>query len=499
MPSTLITKQKSYPIYTANDIQAWEARWFALGNASYSLMQQAALMMANNLERWILTTYTHLPTVAIWCGTGNNGGDGYVLARLLFAKKIAVIIYAPNPPKTSDAQLAKNAAQDCQIPIYTQRQAVIGCDVHIDALFGIGLKHTLSQAHQDLIQAFNAQRGKKIAVDIPSGLHPDTGVALPVAVKADISLCVMGLKMGLLTAQGKHHAGQVMIIPLIPDDHQLQPMAYINTKPPTLSPRNANVHKGNFGHVLIIGGAENMGGAVIMAGEAAMATGAGKVTIMCHHKHHTAILSRNPSLMVKDIEDNLTDTYLQQIDSVAFGMGLGRDTWSENIYHTIINRLTHATHLACVVLDADGLYFLAKYPKKLTPNWIATPHNQEAARLLQQNADDIAQNRPKAIYQLSQRYLGNWVLKGAGSLSLTTHPNQKPNLQVCAFGNAGMATAGMGDVLSGMIASLSIQNLSLADCVALHALAGDKLAQAGQIGINASDMPKAIHQVINQS
>lgn len=506
-------RPKRYAIYSAEQIKAWEERWFARGNSSYGLMQQASLMMATTIENLIVQSkqYDDTSKIMVWCGAGNNGGDGYLIANYLKQKNFNVMIYAPELPQTKDAKRARQEAEDADIDIYSlldyqqmfkQSGYNSPCiDIHIDALFGNGLNRELSNDYQTLIYDFNVEQGLKIAIDVPSGLHPDTGVGLPIAVKADYTLCVMGLKLGLLTGKGRYYAGQVIEIPLIPQDEALQTTAYLETSKPSLSPRLNYAHKGNFGHVLIIGGHANMGGAVIMAGESAMACGAGKVTIMCHLQHHTAILSRSPNLMVKNIDDIFQheqfNEYLKQIDSVAFGMGLGRDKWAEQVYQHAMASLVQAEHLSAVVVDADALYFLAQQPQTCHHTWIFTPHSAEAGRLLQMTAQEVEQDRRAAIEQLQQKYAGNWLLKGAGSLSLTVDRfNKRQDLHVCAFGNAGMATAGMGDVLSGMIASLKLLNMSLEECVALHALAGDELAKYGQVGIKASNMPKAIYRVI---
>lgn len=513
--TTIYQTAKRYPIYSAEQIKAWEQRWFARGNSSYGLMQQASLMMATAIENLIVQSkqYDYTSNIMVWCGVGNNGGDGYLIAKYLKQKNFNVMIHAPELPQTEDAKRARQEAEDADIDIYPlldyqQIFKQLGynspcIDIHIDALFGNGLNRELSNDYQTLIYDFNVEQGLKIAIDVPSGLHPDTGVGLPIAVKADYTLCVMGLKLGLLTGKGRYFAGQVIEIPLIPQDEILQTTAYLETFKPTLFPRLHYAHKGNFGHVLIIGGHSDMGGAVIMAGESAMACGAGKVTIMCHSQHHTAILSRSPNIMVKNIDDIFQqeqfNDYLKQIDSVAFGMGLGRDEWAKQVYQQVMSSLTQAEHLSTVVVDADALYFLAQQPKTFNHTWIFTPHSAEAGRLLQMTAQEIEQDRRTAIEQLQQKYAGNWVLKGAGSLILTLSClDGQGEMFVCAFGNAGMATAGMGDVLSGMIASLKLLNTPLEECVALHALAGDELAKHGQRGIFAHDMVKAIYMVINE-
>jgi hydroxyethylthiazole kinase-like uncharacterized protein yjeF len=249
--------------------------------------------------------------------------------------------------------------------------------------------------------------------------------------------------------------------------------------------------------VLVVGGHAYMGGAVIMSAEAAFHAGAGKVSVVCHAKHHQAILARSPNIMVRDInalDQESIQHLLTQIDAVCFGMGLGRDQWAEQIYQQWFDLLNQNSHLE-VVLDADGLWFLAKHPKKLNPHLYATPHSGEAATLLGCTAADIEQDRIVAIQNLQQKYAGQWVLKGAGSLVL------EAELFICTQGNAGMGTGGMGDVLAGMIASLKAQfheQVALHEIVSLHAQAGDLLAEHGMRGLQAHDMGKMIYTVVNQ-
>ena len=234
-----------------------------------------------------------------------------------------------------------------------------------------------------------------------------------------------------------------------------------------------------------------------MSAEAAFHAGAGKVSVVCHAKHHQAILSRSPNIMVRDInslDQDAIQTLLNHVDAVCFGMGLGRDEWSEQIYQQWFDLLNQGSHLE-VVLDADGLWFLAKHQQKLKQHIYATPHSGEAATLLGCKPADIEQDRIAAIQQLQQKYAGQWVLKGAGSLIL------EDELFICTQGNAGMGTGGMGDVLAGMIASLKAQfhqQIALYEIVSLHAQAGDLLAENGMRGLQAHDMGKMIYKLVNQ-
>ncbi|MDO5651378.1 MAG: NAD(P)H-hydrate dehydratase [Moraxella sp.] len=534
-------------LYQASAVRAWEQAWF-VHSASFGLMAQAAWQMANVIHGRLAaachdrnqpanqsasqstnqyinrptsqhanrsTSHAHAQKIAVWCGVGNNGGDGCLVAVYLAQLGYSVGVYAPfGKPSTRDAGRAWQWCDDAGIRRLGADE-LDNCTLHIDGLFGIGLDRALSDEWAAVIDEFNAKAGQKIAIDIPSGLHADTGTPMPVAVQADMTLTLIGTKIGLYINQGKSHAGEVLLLPLLPPNEpneqgqckqgqrelgrrkQGQAVARLSTVP-RLPTRPAHAHKGDLGHVLIIGGHRQMGGAVIMAAMAAMASGAGKATVITHANHHTAVLASSPNLMVQDIDslsDDELDKLIRAADGIAFGMGLGRDggaddDWGHAVYTRIMPRL-----LACgkpVVLDADGLYHLANSLDTLPKNFYLTPHHGEAARLLGTNAQMISNDLVAAIYALQAKYGGQWLIKGAGSLTL-----ENDELQVCPFGNAGMATAGMGDVLAGMAATLLVQGCDFADVVAWHALAGDKLAQHGQIGLMAQDMPQAIRTVMN--
>ncbi|MFY5898417.1 NAD(P)H-hydrate dehydratase [Acinetobacter pittii] len=481
-------------VYHSDDIRAWERRWFAAQNSSLGLMQQAAWSIAQQLIE--LFNDRAIKNIAIWCGQGNNAGDGYFIATYLKQAGFHVEIFAAQLGESTDLHCAAQFAREMKAQIHPNFDIKRIFDCHIDALFGIGLNRELNIDWQQVIQKFNEQVGLKISVDIPSGLQANTGQVLPCAVRADHTFTVLGLKAGLFTGQGKEYVGQVHLVNLIPVDQELKPLAYLTPTSIKLPKRLAFGHKGSYGHVLVVGGHEQMGGAVIMAAEAAFHAGAGKVTVVCHRNHHQAILSRTPNIMLRDInalDENNIKEILSQVDAVCFGMGLGRDDWAKQIYQQWFTLLNQSTRLE-VVLDADALWFLAKQPEKLNTHIYATPHSGEAATLVGCSTAQIENDRIAAIYALQQKYAGQWVLKGAGSLIL------EDNLYICTQGNAGMGTGGMGDVLAGMIASLKAQfhkGITLHEIVTLHAQAGDELAKQGMRGLQAYQMNEAITQVVN--
>ncbi len=480
-------------VYHSQSIQAWEQRWFSQQNSSYGLMKQVAWTIAQRLIP--MFHEQGIQRIAVCCGQGNNAGDGYLTAKYLTQAGFNVDIYEAELGASKDLHLASAEAQQAGLTIYSDFNFISEYDAYIDALFGIGLNRELNTDWQSIIQKINGRQGLKIAVDIPSGLQADSGQPLPCAVKADYTFTALGLKVGLFTGQGKEFCGKVQVIDVIPADEKLQPIARISPNKISLPQRQAFGHKGSYGHVLIAGGHATMGGAVIMAAEAAFHAGAGKVTCVCDAKHHTAILSRAPNIMLRDINAlSAADiqALLEHADAVSFGMGLGRDAWAERQFKTWFPLIQQSTVEA--VLDADALWFLAEFPEKLKAHSYATPHSGEAAKLLGISTQEVEADRMQAIHWLQEKYAGQWVLKGAGSLIL------EDELWICTAGNAGMGTGGMGDVLAGMISSLKAQfhdTIHLHEIVNLHALAGDYLAQRGMRGLQAQDMAQAVYHAVN--
>lgn len=535
-------------VYTSQQVRDWEKVWFAQHNSSYGLMQQAAWAVAQQIQQ----RYSMQP-LTVWVGAGNNGGDGWQVAAYLQQAGWAVTVCEVAAPNTPDAQQAKQAALAAGVLIQSfepntlpvsvevsrslstaipptpfEKGGVpsfvkgglgrIGLDpcngILLDALFGIGLSRAPDGQIAAAIAAINQAKiagATVIALDVPSGVQADTGVVWDdCAVQADLTLCLIALKSGLITGEAKNYVGELQILSLIPSLTTLQPMARHITTIPRLPARAVNSHKGTHGHVLLIGGALGMGGAALMAAEAAVRAGAGKISLLTHRDYQVAILARSPNLMSLGVGDDLAELptvlaeRLPQVNSLAIGMGLGRDAWGRQIWHKLLPTLLDATQVAAVVVDADALYHLADTDpatlKGRTAHWHCTPHAGEAARLLGCSVAQIEADRYAAIQQLQARYGGQWLLKGAGSLVL-----DQRGLSVCGLGNAGMAVGGMGDVLAGLAVGLLAQwsDLPLSDAVCLHAAAGDLAAQCqygqGQRGMTALDVVEKIREVVNLS
>lgn len=268
-----------------------------------------------------------------------------------------------------------------------------------------------------------------------------------------------------------------------------------------LGPRPRTAHKGDFGHVLVIGGDEGYGGAALMAAEAAARSGAGLVSVATHPAHINSFLTHRPELMSRGIlfEDQLPPL-LERASVIVLGPGLGQSDWSGRFFTYVMQYARQ--HALPLLLDADALNLLSQGPMAgPSDRWILTPHPGEAARLLGTETARINSAREASALSLQTRYGGVSVLKGAGSLIAYQHDGHQ-RLDRCDLGNPGMATGGMGDVLSGLIGGLLAQGFSLADAaragVCIHALSADKCAEHdGERGMLASDLMPWIRRLVN--
>lgn len=473
----------------------------AFGIAGYELMTRAAeSVYAAATARW--------PEARRWvviCGAGNNGGDGYVIARLARQRGCDVRVCALVDP----VQLAGDAAtawQDFATAGGTLQpfapELLADADLIVDALLGTGLARPVTGEFSAAIDAVNAAGRPVVAVDIPSGLDGSTGYPAGAAVKADLTVTFVGRKLGLYLGDGPDYTGQLHfadlgVPPEVVDRAGLGGKAplrlFTTVELPHLLPRRAaTAHKGRFGHVLVIGGNTGMSGAVRLAGEAALRSGAGLVSVATRPPHAALLPLVRPELMCHGVgaPDELAPL-LARATVVALGPGLGQDDWARGLLAAVL-----ATPLP-LVLDADALNLLAGSGVRRA-NWILTPHPGEAGRLLGSSSSDVQRDRPAALKALLEQYGGTVVLKGSGTL--VGEAGQKPWL--VASGNPGMATAGMGDVLTGVIAGLVAQagtpGADIAAAAAfVHGAAGDAAARAGQRGVVASDVLAQLQPWLN--
>ncbi|WP_347986201.1 NAD(P)H-hydrate dehydratase [Methylomonas sp. AM2-LC] len=437
--------------------------------------------------------------LVLFCGAGNNGGDGYVLARLALAVGYPVCVYSLTDASALHGDAA-TAYQDFitaggMVNTFHPAMTIPTNAIIIDALFGTGLNRPLSNEYIQLINTINASACPVLALDIPSGLQADTGCVLGAAVKADVTVTFIGLKTGLYTGEAADYIGHIVLADLdLPALllEELTPAASLLEKMP-LPVRQRCAHKGHFGHVLLIGGNDGYTGAIRLAAEAALFSGAGLVSIATRASHSATLTLNRPEIMCHAAENHeQIQSLLQKASVVVIGPGLGQDSWAQTMLATVLeaNKPT--------VIDADALNLLAKQPSQ-RQHWILTPHPGEAARLLNTSTTEVSADRYAAVSAIQQRFGGVCLLKGAGTLLADAE-----QIRVGTTGNPGMASGGMGDVLSGVISGLLAQGLSLAQAAGLgvyvHGQAADRLAQRyGDRGLLASELFPEVRYCLNHS
>ena len=470
-----------------------------LGIPGYSLMQLAADFSYRVLQKH----WPEAADIALICGGGNNAGDGYLLAVRALAdqKRVSVVsVFDPARLAGDAARAYADFTATGHGPVDFSPELIAGADVVVDAIFGTGLDRAVSGAAAEIIGLLNERAGSVLAIDIPSGLNGDSGSSMPQAVRADVTATFIGLKKGMFTADGRESCGRIEFdrlgVPVAAYQQLGKPAARrlcLKKLNAALPPRRRNSHKGDFGHVLVIGGDSGYAGAARLAAEAGARVGAGLVSVATRAAHAGLISAARPELMAHGVETPAQlAPLMRRADVIAIGPGLGRGEWGRALLaRALESRLP-------LILDADALNLLAGEPQG-GPARIITPHPGEAARLLDTDSRAIQADRFAAIAALHEKYQGPVILKGSGSLLM----DERARLYVCDAGNPGMATAGMGDVLTGVIAGLIAQGIApgpaakLAVC--LHATAADRAVRAeGERGLMAGDLMPHIRRLANR-
>ncbi len=460
----------------------------------YTLMRRAGQAVYAAIQH----THADAKTILVLCGAGNNAGDGYVVARLAQAHGLDVrVVSMIDPGKLqADARQAWQQWQECGETVVYQDTFIADADVIVDALLGTGMTREVEGDWKSVIKAVNRSGIPVIAVDIPSGLNADTGAISGVAINAEQTITFIGLKKGLFTGSGKACCGEISF-----DDLGLPIESYQAVEPDaellchstqwSLPRRRQDIHKGRNGHVVIIGGNYGMPGAVVLAARAALRAGAGLVSVITRADHINAVVAACPECMVHgSASGEIKAELFEKADYIAIGCGLGQDAWAQRLLYLALDSTIP------MVVDADALNLLAAQDYlSLTEDCVITPHPGEASRCLNVTKREIQHDRFQAAQILKQKCNAHVVLKGSGTII-----QQEGRTLVCAFGNAAMATAGMGDVLTGMIASLAAQQIvmgrdlskAVAAAVCLHARAGDIAARGDDRGLMASDVIESI-------
>ena len=486
--------------YTAAGARALDAAAIASGIPGEVLMARAG----RAAFRELLNAEPEPEKLTVICGAGNNGGDGYVIAQLAHERGIPVTVYqvGDHGSLKGEAAAAHAAAQAAGVAMVAFGSQVLPrSGILVDALLGTGLKGPVRRDIRKIIRAINARGLPVLAVDIPSGLCADSGRVLGDAVVADLTVTFIACKRGLLTGAAADHVGELIlddldvpaeVLATVPADaHCLD----IDSLLPLLPIRAATAHKGDFGHVMVIGGDAGMPGAVVLAAVAAARCGAGLVSVATRPEHISAVISHCPSVMVHGVVSGQElEPLLERATVLVIGPGLGTGPWGEQLLQKA------AATGKPMVVDADALNILSQgrlLKDECRDNWILTPHPGEAARLLEADTARVQAGRFGAVTVLQQRFGGAVILKGAGSLVA----DGGGPVAVCPYGNPGMAAGGMGDVLSGILGALLAQGLPVNAAarlgVCLHGVAADIAAADGERGLLPADVIAELRELVN--
>ncbi len=469
------------------------------GGDGFALMSRAG----EAAWRVLLARWPQAQRIAVACGPGNNGGDGYVLAlhALQSGRGVCVLRLAGHEPATDLARRACDAYVEAGGPVETFDGRIPAGDVVVDALFGIGLSRPLDAPATAFVEAINACAQPVLSLDAPSGVDTDTGAVPGAAVRAMATVQFIASHAGLRTGAALEHAGELELAGLdLPAQvfDRVDPVAMClqaDALGGRFVPRRRNAHKGDAGYLLCIGGEHGTGGAVLLAAEAALRSGAGLVGVATRAAHVPAMLARCPEVMAQAVDGAAAlRPLMDRAGIVAIGPGLGQGAWGSALFGVALAAGKP------LVIDADGLNLLARGGSQPLPaDAILTPHPGEAARLLGIGTAEVQADRFTAAARLTNAFGCVVVLKGAGTV--VVGPGEIP--RVIGAGNPGMASGGTGDVLTGVIAALRAQGRDAFDAAAtgalLHAVAGDLAAQAGgERGMLASDLFPHLRALVNR-
>ncbi|ALO47238.1 bifunctional ADP-dependent NAD(P)H-hydrate dehydratase/NAD(P)H-hydrate epimerase [Pseudohongiella spirulinae] len=511
------------PLYTAEQVRQMDTQAIASGIGGFELMQRAGAAAFQTIGK----LWPNVRRLLVFCGPGNNGGDGYVIAYLAMRAGFDVQLFSLTDPQKlqGSALQARQMAEDAGLVTGSWQSAGFQSTAArlrnetliVDALLGSGARGGLQGLFAEAAQSI-AQSGLPVlAIDVPSGVNADTGQVMTCAVPASATLSFIGRKQGLFTGQAPDYTGRLLFDSLMlpqqvlmshPGNSPSARAISINDVIGSLPRRRPADHKGRAGRAVIAGGDLGFGGAALMAAQAAARVGAGTTTVLTRPEHVSAILARQPEVMVHAVGSRQAAAapdcrkLLSAASALAVGPGLGQSDWSRVLLNEVLSRAGKS--LTPLVLDADALNLLATFiddwselaPAEARRHWVLTPHPGEAARLLKASVADVQSDRFAAVRALQQKTGAVCLLKGAGSL-LACPGDGGAVVDVCVEGNPGMASGGMGDVLTGITLGLLAQGMSadsalrLAVCV--HGEAADRQAQLhGERGMLATDL---LHEV----
>ncbi|MBJ7275577.1 NAD(P)H-hydrate dehydratase [Marinobacter salarius] len=478
------------------------------GVDGFDLMQAAAAGAFRRLVR----NWPEPGRVLVLCGAGNNGGDGYLVAANAVRHGLDVdcIAVAPTGKLSGDARKAwqKSVADGVKVRELSDlgsgdaKRSIASAGLIVDAMLGTGVTGAPRESFAAMIDACNESPAPVMAIDLPSGLNATTGAVAGQAIRADVTVTFIGLKAGLFTGQGAECGGDVLFESLDTDDWASesgqQPLARRvdwQSIRSVIPRRSRAAHKGRFGHVLVVAGDRGFGGAGLLAAEAAARAGAGLVTLATRPEYVSPALARCPSVMVQGlIHGSELPPLIEAADVIVCGPGIGQGSWGQQMLQQVVASGKPR------VLDADALNLMASRVAQPAHNHILTPHPGEAARLLACDVAEIEEDRVGAAGRMSQMFGGVVLLKGAGTV--VAGGGAVPD--VVSGSNPGMATGGMGDVLSGVLGSLYAQlkdaRIAASAGAALHLAAGNLASEArGYMGLLPMDVIEALSRVLVDS
>ena len=512
-------------LYSVEQTRQMDRLAIAQHNISGILLMRSAGQAAFDL---IQQKWPKANRLLVFCGGGNNAGDGYIVAALARLSNFSVDVVALKEPQalSGDAKLAYQFAVESGVNVANWDERSVEFfktsshhnAVIVDALLGTGFSGELRVDYQQAVERINGSDLPVLCLDVPSGLNANTGAIESIAVSATITLSFAGINAGLVTGLAADVIGALYFasigMPAGVYEH-LKPVAKclaLDELLQKLPARKPTLHKGGLGKLLLVGGNHGMAGAVVMAVEAAARSGAGLLRVITQNAHAGIVLNRRPEAMVVASEDSARLAQaISQSSCIAIGPGLGTDHWACERLHEALS-----TEYPLVV-DADALNLLASLKHKtLTGHdelysvfstrlssgdakWVLTPHPGEAAKLLNTSVSKVQSDRYAAAKSLQKLYGGVVLLKGAGTVIANSD-----SLYVARVGNPGMASGGMGDILTGVIAALIVQGMCLSDAACLgamlHGQAADDIAEnEGQRGIVATDLLPYIRRRLNAS
>lgn len=473
-----------------------------IGISSLVLMERASLRVIEQIEKLI----RKIDRVLVVVESGNNGGDGLAVARILHEKGYLVDVFYIKGILNASPQfeIQMNIIEKLEIPVY-EKMPRKEYSMVVDGIFGVGLSRDVAGIHMRVIDNLNTMDVIRIAIDIPSGIDATTGRVLGCAFKADYTITFGLMKLGLLLLDGVDYSGQIIVADIgFPEKavNSVSPMVYAYDETDLVrKPRRIqNSNKGTYGHVAVIAGSKDIAGAALFAAKAAYVSGTGLVKVYTHEKNRTVIQTKLPEAVLETYDEfanslKCVESALAWADAIVIGPGMGINGTSKRM----LKELLMNTHVP-VIIDADGLNVLAEDMELLEESnakIVLTPHMKEMSRLVKKDVDDIVENRFAITEELCQKYNVTCLLKDARSIV----PDTNGKAYINVSGNSGMSTGGSGDVLTGIIVAFIAGGLEIDEATRLgayvHGLAGNLAKEdKGEYGLLASDIIENIPKVL---